>query len=247
MPPGPHPPPRFLDLGEQGLVVELGPTIDDAVNQRVHRLARRIGERLGERVLEVVPTYRSLLVVHDPVAEPRAALIEAVSALAREPDDPPAAAPGRLVRLPVCYGGACGPDLQWVADHARLTADEVVARHAAPDYRVQLLGFTPGFPYLAGLDPRLSSPRLEAPRPRVMAGSVGIGGAQTGVYPLASPGGWRIVGRTPLRLFDPASPRPFLLHVGDRVRFEPIDEAAFTELAARVATGLAPAVGDCAP
>jgi len=120
---GRHPPPRFLDLGEQGLVVELGATIDDAIGERVHRLARRVGERLGHRVLEVVPTYRSLLVVHDPVTEPREGLRVAITALAAELDDAPAAAPGRLVRLPVCYGGARGPDLQWVASHSGLTAD----------------------------------------------------------------------------------------------------------------------------
>jgi inhibitor of KinA len=241
------PPPRFLSLGEQGLVVELGAAIDDAIADRVERLARRIGERLGHRVLEVVPTYRSLLVLHDPVDEPRADLIEAIAGLASEPDEAPAAVGRRVVRIPVCYGGAGGPDLEWVAAHTGLSVDEVVARHCAPAYRVHMLGFTPGFPYLGGMDPRLACPRLDAPRPRVVAGSVGIGGEQTGVYPVPSPGGWRILGRTPLRLFDPAAARPFLLRAGDRVRFAPIAPATFAELAERVADGVPPDVEEHGP
>jgi KipI family sensor histidine kinase inhibitor len=121
-----------------------------------------------------------------------------------------------------------------VARLAGLQEDEVVRRHAAPAYLVHFLGFTPGFPYLGGLDPGLATPRLDSPRARIPAGSVAIGGVQTGIYPVESPGGWRIVGRTPLRLFDPRSDRPFLLAPGDGLRFVPVDEATFEAIAARV-------------
>lgn len=224
---------RFLPQGEGGLVVELGEGIDDAVNARVHALARAVRAAHGAEIEEVVPSYRSLLVVFDPLALVRNELEREVARLASalDPEAAEAGARPRLVELPVLYGGANGPDLDDVAAHAGLAPEEVVRRHAAPEYRVHLLGFTPGFPYLGGLDPRLAIPRLATPRALVPAGSVAIGGAQTGVYPVASPGGWRLVGRTPLRLFEPSRADPFLLAPGDRVRFAPIDAAAFERLA----------------
>jgi inhibitor of KinA len=225
---------RFFPQGEGGLVVELGDAIDPAVNARVHGLARAVLAALGPRVVEVVPTYRSLLVVFDPLALARAELEREVERLEdrRAPSDEAAVA-GRLVELPVRYGGEHGPDLAAVAARAGLSEAEVVTLHAAPEYLVHMVGFTPGFPYLGGLDPRLATPRLATPRGEVPAGSVAIGGAQTGVYPVPSPGGWRLVGQTPLRLFDPARSEPFLVAPGDRVRFVPVDAAAFARLAAR--------------
>ncbi len=236
--PGAHPV-RLLAAGEQGLVVELGDGIDPAVNARVRWLARAIARDLGDAVLEVVPTYRSLLVIHDPLRTPRALLAGRISALALAiPADAEAEEPAaRIVSIPVCYGGALGPDLEFVAAHAGLTPEAAVAAHAAPTYLVYMLGFTPGFPYLGGMSRRIAAPRLDAPRPRVAAGSVGIGGEQTGIYPVESPGGWRIIGRTPLRLFDPRAPSPFLLRPGDRIRFTPVDGSAFTAIAAGVASG----------
>lgn len=228
---------RILAQGEGGIVVELGDTIDDQVNARVHALAAAVRARLGASGLEVVPSYRSLLVLHDPVRTPRAGLVRRLRALAGSLGDAPVTVPGRVVRLPVCYGGPLGPDLDEVAALTGMTAGAVVALHAAPIYRVHLLGFTPGFPYLGGLDPALNVPRLEVPRSRIPGGSVAIGGGQTGVYPVESPGGWRLVGRTPLRLFDPRRPRPFLLAAGDGLRFVPIDREAFEAAARRVEAG----------
>ncbi len=228
---------RIRGQGERGVVVELGEAIDPAVNARVHQLARAVADRLGGEVLEVVPTYRSLLVLHDPLRVPRDGLVERIRALAAELAAAPAPGVRRVVRIPTCYGGAHGPDLDEVARLAGLDAAEVVRRHAAPTYLVHFLGFTPGFPYLGGLDPRLATPRRDAPRARVAAGSVAIGGAQTGIYPVESPGGWRVLGRTPLRLFDPRRPRPFLLSPGDGLRFVPVDDAAFQALAAVAQAG----------
>jgi inhibitor of KinA len=231
---------RILEQGEGGFVVELGDAIDDAINARVHALAAAVRARLSADVTEVIPSYRSLLILHDPVGSPRAGLVRRVRALAASLGDAPLAGPDRVVRLPVCYGGALGPDLEEVAALTGRSAQAVVSLHASPIYRVHMLGFTPGFPYLGGLDPALSVPRLEVPRSRIPPGSVAIGGDQTGVYPVESPGGWRLVGRTPLRLFDPLRPRPFLLAAGDGLRFVPVSLAEFEATVRRVEAGAQP-------
>lgn len=227
---------RLLPEGEGGLLVELGDAVDPDVNARVHALARAVVRRLEASVLEVVPSYASLLVVFDPLRLPRKRLEARITALAREVEAIRAGPPRRVVEIPVCYGGALGPDLEDVARAVALSPAEVIARHSAPVYRVYLLGFTPGFPYLGGMDPRLACPRLASPRLRVPAGSVAIAGAQTGVYSVESPGGWRLLGRTPLQLFDadPGARRPFLLAPGDGLRFVPVDRARFDALAAEV-------------
>jgi KipI family sensor histidine kinase inhibitor len=222
---------RYLKMGEQGLVAELGCTIDPAVNARVHRLAAAVQRASVAGIREVVPSYRSLLIVFDPFLLPRKRLRETVDRLAGG-DDPgqDSSHEGKTVHLPVCYGGDFGPDLEFVAHHNGLSPAEVIALHAGETYPVYLLGFLPGFPYLGGLPARIAAPRLETPRQNVAPGSVAIAGSQTGVYPLPSPGGWRIIGRTPLRLFDPARTEPFLVAAGDRVRFHPIGRADFERL-----------------
>jgi inhibitor of KinA len=224
--------------GEGGLVVELGEGIDAEVNARVHRLAREVRAGLGDRIIEVVPTYRSVLVRHDPLRTPRAALEREVRAIAAAlpEEEAPASSAARTVHVPACYGGELGPDLDAVARHARMAPADVVSLHASAAYRVFMLGFTPGFPYLGGMHQRLATPRLPAPRERVPAGSVGIGGVQTGIYPVESPGGWCLIARTPLRLFDPGASWPFLLAPGDLLRFEPIDRAEYDDVARRVAS-----------
>jgi KipI family sensor histidine kinase inhibitor len=224
---------RLLAEGEGGLLAVLGDEVDPDVNARVHALARAVVRRLGPLVLEVVPSYASLLVVFDPLRISRERLEARVAALAAEVEGLRAGPPRRVVEVPVCYGGDLGPDLADVARATGLSPEEVVARHSAPVYRVFLLGFTPGFPYLGGMDPRLACPRLPTPRLRVPAGSVAVGGAQTGVYPVESPGGWRLLGRTPLRLFDPTSGarRPFLLAPGDGLRFVAVERERFDALA----------------
>lgn len=221
---------RFLTMGEEGLVAELGAAVDPLVNARVHHLASLLRRASIPGVRELVPTYRSLLVLFDPVRLSRDALRETVARLARDVEHGNRREAGRLVRIPVCYGDDLGPDLEFVARHNDLSPEEVIALHSGATYPVCMLGFLPGFPYLGGLPARLAAPRLATPRLDVAAGAVGIAGSQTGIYPLCSPGGWRIIGRTPLRLFDPERALPFLVSAGDRVRFDPVDRAEYERL-----------------
>lgn len=218
--------PRILPVGEAAFTVEFGDAVDAALNRRVHALDAALAASPPPGLLEAVPTYRSLLALFDPArisaGEFAAALAQAAKALP-ETEALPA---GRLVELPVDYGGDAGPDLDAVAAHCDLTPAEVIARHAAPVYTVAMLGFAPGFAYLLGLPPELTTPRLDTPRLRVAPGSVGIAGGQTGAYALPTPGGWRIIGRTTRALFDPARAEPFALHAGDRVRFVPVSNGA---------------------
>ncbi len=210
--------PRILPVGEAAFTVEFGNRVDPALTARVHALDARLTPDTLPGLIETVPTYRALLVRYDPCVCPadeiEAALGAHLDALAEiEPPE------GRLIEIPVRYGGDAGPDLASVARHTGLSPTDVIRLHTAPTYRVAMLGFAPGFAYLQGLDPRIAAPRLETPRTHIPPGSVGIAGEQTGVYALDTPGGWRIIGRADLVLFDPAREAPFLLQAGDRVRF----------------------------
>ncbi len=220
--------PRFLTAGERVLVAEYGDGIDERVNTHVHLVARALARTAPAGLVEVVPTYRSVAVWFDPLAT----TVECLEDVVRGIDahlDAGDTLPSRIIEVPVVYGGECGPDLADVSAHTGLSEADVVAIHAAGSYRVFMMGFTPGFPYLGGMSPRIATPRLPTPRTHVPAGSVGIAAQQTGIYPAASPGGWRLIGRSPLRLFDPAQDPPALLGPGDTVRFVPSDSAGFAE------------------
>jgi KipI family sensor histidine kinase inhibitor len=223
------PEPQLALLGDCALLFSFGAAIEARVNDRVHRLAGLIRASGLPGILDVVPAYATLAVYFDPLVWAGAALGAELLRQARGAGAAPA--PGRTVTIPVLYGGEAGPDLLELAGHCGLSPEQVVARHAAPDYRVYLLGFAPGFPYLGGLDPALAAPRRATPRLRVPRGSVGIAGLQTGVYPLETPGGWQLIGRTPLALFDPEAADPCLLHPGDRLRFQAIGPERYRELA----------------
>ncbi|MCK9538577.1 5-oxoprolinase subunit PxpB [Dokdonella sp.] len=227
----------FEPLGESVLLLRFGTGIDTALNARVHAAVAQLRQAGLAGVRELVPAYASLALHYAPAAWSDGQtpawrrLAGAVRAILATPDVRSTAAP-RSIDIPVCYGGAHGPDLDALARQAGLAPSQVIARHLAPDYQVAMLGFAPGFPYLLGLDPALHAPRRADPRVRVPAGSVAIGGAQTGIYPAELPGGWQLIGRTPLRLFDPAREPACLLGAGDRVRFLAIDPATFDRLAA---------------
>lgn len=207
--------PALTPLGDNALVCTFAPPATLATQARVWSVAR--AARAWPHVIEVVPGMNNLTLVFDPLQADAAALSEQLASAWQNAGENDAA--GNIVEIPVHYGGDDGPDLEVVARHTGLSADEVIARHTAVDYVVFFLGFQPGFAYLGGLDPCLATPRRAEPRLAVPAGSVGIGGEQTGIYPAESPGGWQLLGRTPLKLFDPARTAPSLLAPGDRVRF----------------------------
>lgn len=208
--------PRAALLGDSALLFTLSGRIDPGANARVHALAAGVAALGLPGVKALVPSYGALAVHFDPLAWDPEDLERALAGAWDRAAAPPAP---RTVEIPVRYGGEDGPDLEEVARHCGLEPGEVVRRHAGGAYRVHFLGFAPGFPYLGGLDPTLATPRRDAPRTRVPAGSVGIAGGQTGIYPLESPGGWRLIGRTPLVLFDPGRMEPCLLRPGDLLRF----------------------------
>lgn len=206
---------------------------DTATQAQVHALTARIGRVAPPWLRDLVPAYASLAVFFDLDAIDANAVRAWLQAQCDGGDTTTFDdANPRIVEIPVRYGGAFGEDLDTAASLLGLVSDEVIARHSAPLYTVAMIGFAPGFPYLSGLDSALALPRLATPRTRVLAGSVGIGGAQTGIYPRESPGGWRLIGRTPLRLFDPQRASPSLLAPGDRVRFVAIDDDAFDAISA---------------
>ncbi len=216
--------------GTAAALALLGTEISETIGARVSALNHAVCAAHLVGVIETVPAFASLLVRYDPLLTDYDALCAQLRRLASGLNDE-AAAQGRTVEIPVCYGGPYGEDLPFVASHAGLSEEEVIRLHSERPYRIYMLGFLPGFPYLGGLNERLFTPRLQTPRTRIPAGSVGIGGQQTGIYPMESPGGWQLIGRTPLRLFDPDRPLPYA--AGDFIRFVPISEREFCALEAK--------------
>lgn len=221
--------PRYRIAGDRGLLVEYGDRIDLAINRKVRSMAVLLDQSPPKGIIEVIPTYRSLLIVYDPVVtEPKTIQtgLEILEERLADIEIPPP----QTVEIPVCYGGEFGPDIGFVAESHDLTEGAVIDIHSAAEYPIYMIGFTPGFPFLGGLSKRLHTPRLESPRTHVPAGSVGIANNQTGIYPVASPGGWQLIGRTPLNLFDPSRKNPFLYNTGDRIRFVPISIEAYQQM-----------------
>ncbi len=213
--------PQFTNLGDSALMVKMGEGITPDINDRVRNLTFSIQEGDIPGVLEIVPTYGSLTVHYNPMVLPQDVLKENITLLCEVHSDK-GECKRKVVLLPTLYGPEVGPDLSSVCELTNLGCSDVIQIHSGTDYRVYALGFSPGFPYLGGLDEKLYCPRLKSPRIEVPAGSVAIAENQTGVYPVASPGGWRIIGRTPVQLFDPYKESPTLLNAGDYLRFVPI-------------------------
>lgn len=212
--------PRLLPAGDSAVLIEWAdsPEISDEANDRVHAFAQTLRNQNSTAITDLIAAYSSLLVNFDPRQLPRAqilSLIQEILQIAQPMED----RASRLVEIPTRYGGEFGPDLAYLAQHHQISEHEVIELHVSAVYRVYMLGFVPGFAYLGSVPEQIAAPRLETPRTRVPAGSVGIAGRQTGVYPLESPGGWRLIGHTDVQLFDPNQDPPTLLRPGDRVRF----------------------------
>lgn len=218
--------PRYRIMGDRALIVELGDRISPELNQRVRKLALVLADSSLEGLLEIVPTYRSLLVIYDPLKMGLKKLQHRIENLQKKIDGTQIPEP-KTAEVPVLYCGEYGPDLGWVAEYHKISPKEVIRLHSGTTYQVYMIGFNPGFPYMGELPKRLVTPRRETPRTLIPAGSVAIAQKQTGIYPAESPGGWQVIGRTPLKLFDPSQSPPTLLAMGDRVRFFPISNEEF--------------------
>jgi inhibitor of KinA len=227
-----YPAPVYRIAGDRGLLLELGDGIDPHVNRAVRKMSLAIEREGIPGILEVIPTYRSILLVYDPMRIRPHEIRRIVSQLDLATSEA-TLPPPRKVEIPVCYGGEFGPDMEFVTSYTGLTVEEVIEIHSAPLYQIYMMGFTPGFPFLGGLPQVLATPRLPTPRVQVPAGSVAIAANQTGIYPIASPGGWRLIGRTPLRLFFPERAEPFLYRPGDFIKFRPITPEEFQEILKR--------------
>lgn len=219
--------------GDSALLIVFGTEISRDTNRLVSAAARRVREQGIRGVVDMIPAFVSLLVCYDPRVISCGALRARLETILQAEAETRETA-GRVFEIPVCYGGEFGPDLPDIASHAGLTEREVVDIHTSRDYLVYMLGFLPGFCYLGGLDERIHTPRLETPRLKIPSGSVGIGGSQTGIYPMESPGGWRLMGKTPVRTWDPDRDVPILLQAGDSIRFVEITAAEFRRISEAV-------------
>jgi inhibitor of KinA len=217
---------RIVPAGDAALLLEFEPRIDPAINARALALADAISARCGTVVRDAVVGYCTLTVYFDPLAVDGTWMEDQLRAVLADVEVS-ADASGAVVDVPVCYGGELGPDISDVARFGGCSEDDVIALHTGRTYRVYMLGFVPGWAYMAEVDKKIAAPRRSTPRTAVPAGSVAIAGGQTGVYPAVTPGGWNIIGRTPLKPYDPQRPEPFLFRAGDTVRFVAVDRAAF--------------------
>ncbi|WP_314701635.1 5-oxoprolinase subunit PxpB [Stomatobaculum longum] len=228
--------PRFLLNGDTAVSAVFGDRISEEVNQTIRAFQLLLTARKVPGIVETVPTYCSLMIHYDPDRISCDRLLRTLKELAVSIDTA-ALPPSEVLEIPVLYGGEMGPDLAHVAENAGISEEEVVKRHSAPEYLIYMLGFTPGFTYLGGLDPSIETPRLKTPRVSIPAGSVGIAGKQTGIYPIASPGGWQLIGRTPVRMYDPLRETPILPRAGQYIHFFPITAEEFRTIEAEIEAG----------
>ncbi len=221
-------------LGDNSMIIELGQDMSHEIQQKVKKVSSFFEENKFEWVIETVPGFTTVAVFYDPLKiktttlpydEVRAFLEPLLEKLEVDGDTEP-----RVVEIPVCYGGEFGPDLEEVANHNGLTVDEVIDIHSNGEYTVYMIGFAPGFPYIGGMSEKIAAPRRSNPRLKIPAGSVGIAGKQTGVYPIETPGGWQLIGKTPEKLFTPEGNTPSLLQAGDQIKFVPISEEEFQKI-----------------
>lgn len=227
---------KIHTAGDSSLLIEFEQKISPEINAQITAVVRLIKAQQIEGVKDMIPAFASLLINYDPRVISYAGLKSRLEKLLKL-EIAGEASSARIFEIPVCYGGEYGPDLQNIADHAGMTPEEVIRIHSSEDYLIYMLGFLPGFSYLGGLDERIHTPRLANPRIRIPAGSVGIGGSQTGIYPLDSPGGWQLLGMTPVKTYDPEREVPILFEAGDFIRFIPVTEDEYMEIKKQVDEG----------
>lgn len=220
---------KFIPSGDQCLVMEFGNSIKPEINQKIRNMVVAIENTNIEAITEILPTYRSISIFYNPIVSKYNDLVEQLKGLEKNLDEIETGQPS-IIELPTVYGGEYGPDIDFVAKHNNITPEEVIDIHTSVDYLIYMLGFTPGFSYLGGLDKRIETPRLKTPRTKIPAGSTGIAGEQTGIYPIDSPGGWQLIGRTPVKLYTPLQDPPVLLTAGDYVRFVAVSEEEYLEI-----------------
>ncbi|WP_378955240.1 5-oxoprolinase subunit PxpB [Pelosinus sp. sgz500959] len=233
---------EIIPFGESAILIEFGKGIDPKIHQKVNALTEYLDRHPLPGMIEYIAAFSSVTIVYDPIQVKKlqvdavlgkdqlsytilsTSVREILAKLSHKVDHTP-----RIVEIPVCYGGEFGPDLEYVAEYNQLPIDEVIKIHTNGQYLVYMIGFAPGFPYVGGMSEKISTPRRQSPRMSIPAGSVGIAGMQTGVYPIETPGGWQLIGRTPLELFRPNDNPPSLLQSGDVIRFYPISQKEYTE------------------
>jgi len=221
--------PVFIEAGDSALILRAGEGISIEVHQRVRELLMLADEAGLEGVTDLIPSYNELMICIDPLLPGAREVERSFQDFWKQAGSSPVPPP-MLVKIPVLYGGEWGPDLEELSKMKGLSPEEVIRMHSSVDYLVYMLGFNPGFCYLGGLEKRLVTPRKTTPRLKIPAGSVGIAGSQTGIYPQESPGGWQLIGRTPLAMFDPAREPVFLAAMGDYIRFVPVSQDHYKEL-----------------
>ncbi len=225
---------RFLLTGDTSVCVEFGNEISEPINAQIRAFNIALSKSDIPGIVETVPTYRSLMVHYDPEVIRCAPLMDELKGLLGQLDKI-VIPPSEVLEIPVLYGGEMGPDLPFVAEHAGKTEEEVIKIHTSTEYLIYMLGFTPGFTYLGGMSDEIATPRLKTPRVKIPAGAVGIAGSQTGVYPIESPGGWQLIGRTPVRMYDSGRETPILPQAGQYIKFYAIDQAEYDKIAAQEA------------
>ncbi len=229
---------KIYPVGDMAISVDFGNVIEEAVNNQVMRLKAMLKDSNIPGIEEMLPSYRALMICYDPHRISYAELSEKVVELQSLGEKAASSAEAKVVRIiPCCYGGEYGEDLQGMEELTGLSQKEIIDIHAGTDYKIYMLGFLPGFVYLGGMDERIAAPRLESPRVAIPAGSVGIGGKQTGVYPIASPGGWRLIGTTPVKFYDPKAKKPILCNAGEYIRFQPVSKEEYQSIATKIEEG----------